>query len=143
MDIVRVDDGRFVAVARVFGGHESVVAHSSDDGRTWSEPRPTGFVGANIKLHRLRFGAVLCAYRDEHGSRTGVACSISADAGETWRSIGWLAAPSDAPVAADSVRSGYPDIVAIDATSLGCVLHSAPDASANIDLRWLELVDRS
>ncbi len=143
MDILRLGDGRFLAVARVFGGHESVFAHSSDGGRTWSVPRPTGFAGANIKLHSLRSGAVLCAYRDERGSRTGVACSASSDAGETWDDIGWLAAPSSQSVAADSVRSGYPDIAATGTASLGCELHPAPNADGTIDLRWLDLVDRT
>ena len=144
MDIVRLADGRFLAVARVFGGHLSVFAHSDDDGRTWTDPRPTAFAGANIKLHRLRSGAVLCAYRDERGNRSGVACSVSEDAGETWRRLGWLAAPvPGAPSQADAVRCGYPDIAAIDGRHLGCVLHPAPDASGCVDLRWLRLVDRT
>ncbi len=143
MDVARLDDGRFLAVARVFGGQESVFTHSNDEGTTWSEPRPTSFAGANIKLQRLRSGAVLCAYRDERGSRTGVACSISTDAGEIWESMGWLATPSDAPVVADSVRAGYPDIAATETATLGCVLHPAPHTDGSIDLRWLDLVDRS
>ena len=93
MDIVRLADGRFLAVARVFGGHPSVFAHSADEGRTWSEPRATDFAGANIKLHRLRSGAVLCAYRDERGNRSGVACSASDDAGESWRRRGVAGRP--------------------------------------------------
>ena len=144
MDIVRLADGRFLAVARVFGGHPSVFAHSVDDGRTWSEPRSTDFAGANIKLHRLRSGAVLCAYRDERGNRSAVACSVSEDAGETWRRVGWLAAPSPgAPPKADGVRCGYPDIVPIDGRQLACVLHPAADATGSVDLRWLRLVDRT
>ena len=142
MDIVRLTDGRFLAVARVFGGHPSVFAHSADEGRTWSEPRPADFAGANIKLHRLRSGAVLCAYRDERGNRSGVACSVSEDSGETWQRVGWLASPDDGPPPeADGVRCGYPDIVPIDSRSLACVLHPAADPSGSVDLRWLHLED--
>ena len=144
MDVVRLSDGRFLAVARVFGGHPSVFAHSDDEGRAWTKPRPTDFAGANIKLHRLRSGAVLCAYRDERGNRSGVACSVSDDAGESWQRLGWLAAPSPGePPKADGVRCGYPDIVLIDDRNLGCVLHPAADATGGVDLRWLRLEDRT
>lgn len=144
MDIVRLADGRFLAVARVFGGHPSVLAHSSNEGRTWSEPRPTDFAGANIKLHRLRSGAVLCAYRDERDNRSGVACSVSEDSGESWRRVGWLAAPGTGPAPqADGVRCGYPDIAPIDGRHLACVLHPAADATGCVDLRWLRLEDRT
>ncbi len=144
MDIVRLADARFLAVARVFGGEPSVFAHSADEGRTWSEPRPTAFSGANIKLHRLRSGTVVCAYRDERGNRSGVACSVSEDAGETWRRLGWLAAPAPgAPPGAETARCGYPDIAPIGGRNLGCVLHPAPDATGSVDLRWLRLVDRT
>ena len=144
MDVLRLSDGRFLAVARVFGGHPSVFAHSNDEGRTWTQPRPTDFAGANIKLHRLRSGAALCAYRDERGNRSGVACSVSEDAGESWRRVGWLAAPSPGkPPKADGVRCGYPDIVPVNDRHLACVLHPAADATGGVDLRWLRLVDRT
>ncbi len=144
MDIVRLADGRFLAVARVFGGHDSVFAHSTDEGRTWSEPRPADFAGANIKLHRLRSGAVLCAYRDERGNRSGVACSVSEDGGEAWRRLGWLAAPGGGPPPrADGVRCGYPDIAATGGRELACVLHPTADATGCVDLRWLRLQDRT
>lgn len=144
MDIVRLAEGRFLAVARVFGGHPSVFAHSDDEGQSWSEPRPTDFAGANIKLHRLRSGAVLCAYRDERGNRSGVACSVSEDAGESWQRLGWLAAPSPGPPPkADGVRCGYPDIAAIGGRDLVCVLHPTAEATGCVDLRWLRLDDQT
>lgn len=143
MDIVRLMDGRFLAVARVFGRQNSVFAHSSNDGSTWSQLRPTNFAGANIKLHRLRSGAVLCAYRDEQGNRTGIACSVSDDSGDSWGRVGWLAAPSEAPSATTSFRSGYPNIVEVRPQQLGCVLHPAPDINGNIDLCWIDLADRT
>ena len=87
---------------------------------------------------------MLCAYRDERGNRSGVACSVSEDSGETWRRLGWLAAPDDGPPPeADGVRCGYPDIVPIDSRSLACVLHPAADPSGSVDLRWLQLEDRT
>ncbi len=144
MDAARLDDGRFLAVARVFGGHPSVCSVSNDEGRTWSEPRPLEFCGANVKLQRLRGGQLLCAYRDERGGGAGVACSVSEDAGATWRRLGWLARPPDgAPPAAFMVRCGYPDMAPLRSGLLGCVLAPAPDADGTVDLRWLELEDRT
>ena len=68
IDVVRLDDGRFLAVVREHQTRQSVFAHSSDEGRTWTPIRPTPFKGSNIKLFRLRSGAILCAYRDEDPS---------------------------------------------------------------------------
>ena len=66
---------RLLAVIREMVTRQAFSAHSADEGRTWSPVRPTGFPGANIKLHRLRSGAVLCAYRDEHPARAGSAAA--------------------------------------------------------------------
>ncbi len=144
MDIIRLADGRYLAVARVFDGHPSVIAYSGDDGLSWTEPRPVEFWGANIKLQRLRSGALLCAYRDEQGNRSGVGCSVSVDDGATWRRLGWLASPSDGPPpAAGDVRCGYPDMARLRNGNLGCVLAPSADADGIIDLRWLELIDRT
>ncbi len=144
MDLARLADGRYLAVARVFDGHPSVIAYSHDDGSTWTEPRPVEFWGANIKLQRLRSGALLCAYRDEQGNRSGVGCSVSEDDGATWRRIGWLASPSDGPPpAAGEVRCGYPDMARLRSDDLGCVLAPSADADGIIDLRWLDLIDKT
>ncbi len=143
MDIVRLPEGPFLAVARVFGGQPSVYAHSHDEGRSWTPPRSTGFSGANVKLIRLRSGAVLCAYRDEGGRRAGVSCSVSEDGGESWRFIGQLyAAGAPAPQVVGS-HCGYPDMVALGGDDLACVLHPCPDSKGRVHLHWLRLRDRT
>lgn len=140
-DLVRLDDGRFLAVVREQLGPSTVFAHSADEGRTWTALRPCGFKGANIKLHRLRSGAILCAYRDEDPEHRGVSCSVSADGGETWRPIGQLYA---APPAARHVPGhlcGYPDFVATGESELVAVLNTYEDGDGEIMLHVFRLQD--
>ena len=142
-DLVRLDDGRFLAVIREHVTRESVFAHSADEGQTWTPIRATGFKGANVKLFRLRSGLILCAYRDEDPTHRGVACSVSDDGGETWRSIGRLyVAGPNAPHRPGDL-CGYPDLVALDGDEIACILHTYPDADGRIDLHFLRLRDRS
>jgi hypothetical protein len=143
LDVVRLADGRFLAVIRELDVLDSVSAHSSDEGKTWSAIRPTGFKGANIKLHRLRSGAILCAYRDEDPERPGVSCSVSDDGGETWRFAGQLYAAGPDTTRVPGCPCGYPDIVPLGDDQLLCVLHTYPDAGGRVDLHLLRLVDRS
>ena len=77
IDVIRLDDGRFLAVIREHKTRQSVLSTSADEGATWSPIRPTPFKGSNIKLFRLRSGAVVCAYRDEDPARRGVSISVT------------------------------------------------------------------
>jgi hypothetical protein len=143
LDVVRLDDGRFLAVVREFVTRESVSALSRDDGATWSPSRPTGFKGANIKLHRLASGGILCAYRDEDPARPGISCNLSEDGGESWRFVGQLYdGRADAPGSPGSL-CGCPDIIALGDGTLLCVLNTYPDAEGRVDLHLLRLLDRS
>ena len=104
IDIVRLSDGRFLAVIREHVTRRAFYSHSQDEGQTWTKVRPTGFMGANVKLIRLRSGAIVCAYRDEDPERRGISCSVSEDGGQTWRLIGQLyIADYDVPH-----KPGYP-----------------------------------
>ena len=143
LDLVRLTDGRFLAVGREHVARHSVFSHSDDEGRTWSPIRPTGFMGANIKLMGLRLGTVLCAYRDEDPQRPGVSCSASEDGGESWRFIGQLYAAGPDSRRERSVRCGYPDMVYVSADELVCVTHPYPDAEGRVDLHFLRLKDRT
>ena len=146
IDIVRLDDGRFLAVIREHLTRQSVFSHSSDEGQSWTPIRPTTFMGANIKLLRLRSGAILCAYRDNDLTRPGVSCSISRDGGESWQFAGQL-------YAADSARDdiqgkagipcGYPDLIAFGERDIACVLHPYADQQGVVDLHFLHLRDNS
>lgn len=143
IDLVRLADGRFLAVIREHVTRRSVYSHSADEGQTWSEIRPTGFKGSNIKLLRLRSGAILCAYRDEAAERRGVSCSISEDGGERWRLVGQLYAADPTVAHKPGYVCGYPDMVYTGADEIACVLHTYPDATGQVNLHFLRLKDRT
>jgi len=142
-DLVRLRDGRFLAVMREMITRQSHQSWSSDEGRTWTPIRPTGFRGSNTKLFPLRSGAVLCAYRDEDPARRGVSLSLTEDGGETWRFAGQLyAAPADARHLPGSV-CGYPDIVSLGSGEIAAVVHSYPGPDGRMSIQFLRLRDRS
>lgn len=143
VDIVRLADGRFLAVIREMVTRQAFSALSADEGRSWSPVRPTGFQGANIKLLRLRSGAVLCVYRDEDPARRGVSCSISDDGGTRWRFLGQLYHAPTAALHRPGYLSGYPDLVYTAAAEISSVLNTYPDPDGRIDLHWLQLHDRT
>jgi hypothetical protein len=142
-DLVRLTDGRFLAVIREHVTRESWSSHSADEGRTWTPVRPTGFKGANIKLFRLRSGQVLCVYRDEDPTRRGVGCSLSDDGGETWRYLGRLYVSDPDVPHRPGTLCGYPDLVALEGDEIAGVLHTYPDAAGQTDLHFLRLRDCS
>ena len=143
LDLVRLDDGRLLAVIREFTVKDAVYAHSSDEGASWTAIRPTGFKAANIKLIRLRSGAILCAYRDEDPARPGVSCSLSNDGGESWQFIGQLYVAGPDQTDLPGTPCGYPDLVDLGDGQLLGLLHTYPDADGHIDLVQIRLVDRS
>jgi hypothetical protein len=142
IDVVRLDDGRFLAVIREHQTRQSVWSTSADEGRTWTPIRPTPFKGSNIKLHPLRSGAIVCAYRDEDPNLRGVSISVTDDGGERWSSLGRLYAAGPEAMHEPGSVCGYPDIVDLGGGELGAVLHSYPTADG-IQLHWLRLRDRS
>lgn len=142
IDVVRLVDGRFLAVIREHQTRQSVWSTSDDDGATWTPIRPTPFKGSNIKLFRLRSGAVVCAYRDEDPGRRGVSISMTADGGASWTALGQLYAAGPASQHEPGSVCGYPDLVDLGDGEIGAVLHTYP-TSDGIELHWLRLRDRS
>lgn len=142
IDIVRLADGRFLAVIREHQTRQSVWSTSADEGATWSAIRPTAFKGSNIKLYKLRSDAVICAYRDEDPERRGVSLSLTEDGGESWSGLGQLYAAGAEALHEPGSVCGYPDIVDLGDGELGAVLHSYPTVDG-IQLHWLRLRDRS
>jgi hypothetical protein len=144
IDIVRLDDGRFLAVVREHLTRISVFSHSSDEGKTWTPIRPTGFKGANFKLLKLRSGAILATYRDGGGARHGVSCSITRDGGETWEFVGqlYVADPdTDDVTSAMGVPCGYPDMIYTGEREILGVLHTFADRDGHVDLHLFQLRD--
>ena len=140
-DVVRLPDGRYLAVIRELTYKDSFYCLSSDEGKTWTPMRPTGFKGANIKLFALRSGGVLCAYRNEDDpANRGVACSITHDGGETWREIGWLYRADPTAKHSPSYLCGYPDMVYVGDREILATLHTYPDEAGRIDLHAADLL---
>lgn len=140
-DVVRLDDGRLLAVIREHAVGDTLFSHSDDDGHTWSPLRPTEFVGANFKLNRLRSGAVTCLYRDEDPTRRGVSLSVSTDGGESWKWVGQLyEAPPDARHD-PGYFCGCPDLEPVGNSEYAGVLHTYPDADDEICLHFFRLRD--
>jgi hypothetical protein len=138
-DIIRLADGRYMAVIREQIRKETVIAWSADEGRTWTEPVPTGFLGSNIKLHRLPNGEILCAYRDEDPARRGVSCSITSNDGTNWQFIGQLYdAPDDHPHVPGHL-CGYPDFIEIGDREFLGILQTYEDADHEIGLHLFHL----
>lgn len=142
IDLARLDDGRFLAVIREHQTRQSVQSHSDDEGATWTPIRPTPFKASNIKLFRLRSGAIACAYRDEDPARRGVSLSVTDDGGASWQFAGQLYAAGDDAQHEPGSVCGYPDLVALGDGQIGAVLHTYPTA-AGIELHWLRLEDRT
>ena len=144
IDALRLADGRFLAVVREHLTLQSVQAWSADEGRSWTAPRPTPFKGSNVRLWRLRSGAVLCAYRDEEPGRRGVSVSITSDGGEAWRFAGQLYAAGDDPSHLPGSVCGYPTFAAVPGSDdlVAAALHTYP-TPAGSDLHLLVLRDRT
>ena len=82
-DISYEDDDHIVCIMRT--GGPSIICHSEDAGRTWSEPE-TWYdpIGVYPRLVRLPDGGPLVAAIGQRGSRPGVALRTSTDGGRTW-----------------------------------------------------------
>jgi hypothetical protein len=142
-DIVRLADGRFLTVMREHEIGGTFFCHSHDEGQTWTALKPTGFVGANFKLHRLRSGDVLCLYRDENPERYGVSVGVSHDGGERWEWTGSLYAAYNSTRHTPGYFCGCPDLVETADGNLAAVLHSYEDDDGEMCLHLLRLRDVS
>lgn len=143
IDVVRLADGRFLAVVREHLTRQSVQSWSADEGRSWTPIAPTPFKGSNIKLHRLPSGTIVCAYRDEDPGRRGVSLSWSRDGGASWTFGGQLYAAGEDALHEPGSVCGYPDVVELGGGRLAAVLHTYPLPGRGIELRWIELRDRT
>jgi hypothetical protein len=141
-DLARLDDGRFVAVMREMVTRQAFLSFSSDEGATWSEPEPAGFMGANIHLLRLNDGSLLCAYRDEDPDRRGVSVSVSRD-GRSWRFVGQLYRGGPDARHEPTMYCGYPTFARLGNGDLLCVLHTYVDDAGRGDLHQLRIRDRT
>ncbi len=87
--LLRTKSGRILAAMRNSGPAQAVwLSHSDDDGKTWSEAKPSPMVGHPANLIQLQDGRILCSYgyrAGRHGDPAGIRASFSTDNGETWQ----------------------------------------------------------
>jgi hypothetical protein len=89
-DLLRLPDGRLMAMSRANAKLSLYRAYSEDEGRTWSALEPTGLPGQSPAVVMLPSGAILCLYRDVTPEQLGVGVGISRDLGQTWEAVGHL-----------------------------------------------------
>ena len=107
--LVSLPDGRLLAALRSSqGGQHIAMAYSSDQGRTWSEPRPLTHDGeVPGDLIALKDGSVVFAYGERGVQPFGVRALISHDGGTTWDENHRVIVAADSP----NWDTGYPSSV--------------------------------
>jgi len=143
IDVVRVNDGRLLAVIREHNLKKSVFSHSDNEGVTWSPIHYTGFLGSNIKLLKLNSGDIICAYRDENPKNFGVSISISSDSGSKWEYIGQIYSASQNSRHIPGLKCGYPDMVYLNNKDILGVLHTYPDKNGRMSIQQFYLRDNT
>jgi hypothetical protein len=89
-DLLKLPDGRLMAMCRANAKLSLYRAYSEDEGRTWSALEPTGLPGQCPAVLTLASGAILCLYRDITDGQIGLGVGISRDLGQTWQAVGHL-----------------------------------------------------
>jgi predicted neuraminidase len=84
--VVRLPDGRLLAVMRNTEGGWLWVTDSIDSGHSWSPPKDSGFPnpGSAAGLLSLASGKLLLVFNDSPADRTPLSAAVSADGGVTW-----------------------------------------------------------
>ena len=141
IDVVRIKDGRLLAVIREHNLKKSVFSHSENEGITWSPINFTGFLGSNIKLLKLNSGDIICAYRDENPDNLGVSISISRDCGYKWEYLGQIYSASKDSLHIPGLKCGYPDMLYINNVDIIGVLHTYPNKEGAMNIKQFKLKD--
>jgi hypothetical protein len=146
--ITRLSDDRLLAVAWAFheasGSTEPTPYAVSNDGKTFSPPRPTGLHGQTAKIIALPDGGILCLYRRH--DKPGLWANLSRMDGDTWINLAetplWQGAASGMigrPGADDlsSLKFGFPSMVVCPNEEVLAVFWCCEDCIHNI--RWLRI----
>ena len=136
-DLLRLADGRLLAVVRANARKRLYRAWSEDDGLSWSELEPTPMPGQSPALLALESGAILCAYRVRTEEAFGLGCAVSRDGGATWQVLGSL-------YAGDSGDCAYPSMVTLPDGTVYCAFYTSPRPTAggpDSEIRGLILAD--
>ena len=117
-DVIRLADGRLLAIIRANAALRLYRSYSEDEGLTWSVIEPTEMPGQCPALFRLASGDLLCAYRDVRPDQAGMSCAVSEDMGVTWRPLGYLYKAANRDCA-------YPSMVRLPDGHIFCAFYTA------------------
>ena len=148
--VVPLKDGRLLAVAWIHdpaSGKNLPTPYtlSSDDGRTFDSPRPTGFLGQTCKAIQLRDQRILCVYR--RADQPGLWATLSQLDGDKWTNLAeqvlWQGAASGMDGRLNSgeelanLKFGFPGLAQMPDGDMFIVFWCVEDCVSNI--RWLRI----
>ena len=147
--IVELSNHRLVSVAWAFrerDGQTLPTSYSiSDDGRTFSCPSPTGFLGQTAKMIRLNDDRILCVYRRH--DRPGLWANLSEIKDNQWINLGetslWQGAASGMSgqltpgEELSSLKFGFPSMILLHDGTIFLVFWCCEQCINNI--RWMTI----
>jgi hypothetical protein len=138
-DIIRLPDGRILAIIRANAAKRLYRSYSDDEGQSWSPLEPTEMPGQCPCLIYLASGALLCAYRDMRPEQPGMSCAVSGDWGQSWQPLGYL-------YKGGNFDCAYPAMTTLPDGRIYCAYYTAatPEAiTGTCDIRGLILRDKT
>lgn len=137
-DVIRLADGRYLAMIRANAVRRLIRSYSADEGQTSTPPEPTTPPGQCPSLLTLASGDLLCAYRDMTEGRAGMSCAVTSDGGETWTAPTRL-------YDGENFDCSYPSLVRLPDGRLNCAFYTAamPAYSGTCEIHGLLLACRS
>lgn len=134
--ILALPGNRVLAALRTNKEQRLLLAHSTDGGRTWSDP--TAVTGPNEHpgdLIRLRNGDILLTFGERNAPR-GAGAMLSHDGGDTWSPQTRMVLADDAPL----VDCGYPSSVELPDGRIVTVYYKVDDAATAPDSTTLNAI---
>lgn len=117
-DVVRLRDGRFLAMIRSKPTLRLYKSYSEDEGKTWTPIEQTLLPGNCPSLIQLYSGAILCGYRNRIEGAEGLGFGVSDDDGATWTHLRNL-------YDGGHVDCAYPSLVRLRNGDIFCACYTA------------------
>ena len=118
ISIIKLSDGRLLAMIRDLKTRFLYRSYSEDNGRTWSPYTNSSIYGQCPCLFITERGVTLCAHRDVRDGHAGLGTSCSFDEGATWNFAGQLYTGANNDCS-------YPSMVYLDSGEIFCVYYTA------------------
>lgn len=137
-DLLKLKDGRYLAMVRSNPTKWLYKSFSSDEGKTWTPIEKTEIPGNCPSLLRLNSGAILCGFRDRRAESPGMGFGVSYDEGASWQSYGNL---YEAP----NWDCAYPSLVRLPNGNIFCSFYTSavPDIYGPCEIHGYILRDKT